>query len=161
MNTITYRPAHDDDAEQLIALIDLCYREYEGCILDVDAEEPQLRGIASHYEQKGGEFWVAEKGGQIIGSIGYSPNANKIELKHLYVNSAARRQGLATNLCLLVEKAAAAANVEKIILWTDTRFQDAHRLYERRGYSKGKESRTLQDLSNTTEYYFEKALRSV
>lgn len=155
---IVYRQANDTDAAGLIALIDKCYCEYEGCILDVDAEEPQLRNIASFYKQKGGEFWVALRGDEIVGSIGYNPSSDQGELKHLYVNSSIRRQGIASTLCELVETACFRHKFSKVTLWTDTRFTMAHGLYERRGFVGGVVTRDLQDLSRTTEYYYEKAL---
>ncbi|MCG8492639.1 MAG: GNAT family N-acetyltransferase [Sneathiellales bacterium] len=160
MSEISYRKAKDSDAEGLIALIDKCYQEYEGCILDVDAEEPQLRAIASYFDEKNGEFWVAEKGGVLIGSIGYTLEGRDAEIKHLYVDGDIRRQGLASTLCNFVDEALEnRAECTRIILWTDTRFTNAHRLYEKRGFVGGKETRTLNDLSNTTEYYYEKPLR--
>jgi len=154
---IVYRPAVDADADGLIALVEKCYSEYEGCILDVDAEEPQLRAIAAHYAEKNGEFWVALKGDDIVGSIGYSPVDDHGELKHLYVNSSIRRQGIATTLCDFVENAAAKRKFSMVTLWTDTRFTMAHSLYERRGYVGGEVTRDLKDLSKTTEFYYEKA----
>ncbi|MEP3244922.1 MAG: hypothetical protein ABJN40_12240 [Sneathiella sp.] len=47
-----------------------------------------------------------------------------------------------------------------IILWTDTRFTNAHRLYEKRGFEKGATTRDLDDLSKTTEYYYQRTLRT-
>ena len=44
--------------------------------------------------------------------------------------------------------------------WSDTRFLDAHRLYERLGYVRTGETRDLHDLSNTTEFFFVKELES-
>lgn len=155
---VTYRKAVDQDAEGLIALVDKCYAGYEGCILDVDEEEPQLRYIATFFAEKNGEFWVAELDGKIVGSIGYTFKDTVFELKHLYVDGDVRRQGLATNLCNFVEEAAVSRKTEKIVLWTDTRFQEAHKLYENRGFVGKVETRELNDLSNTTEYYYEKAL---
>ena len=48
------RPLVDADGEGLIALIDLCWSAYPGCILDVDAELPELRHYASHVGARGG-----------------------------------------------------------------------------------------------------------
>ena len=45
------------------------------------------------------------------------------------------------------------------MLWSDTRFTGAHRLYERLGYRRLPESRTLGDVSNSVEHGYEKALR--
>lgn len=52
------RDARDTDAEGLIALIDGCWSEYPGCILDVDGELPELRAIATYFAGLGGRFWV-------------------------------------------------------------------------------------------------------
>ncbi|WP_169544904.1 GNAT family N-acetyltransferase [Sneathiella aquimaris] len=159
MTQITYRFAKDSDAEGLIALVAQCYAEYEGCILDVDGEEPQYRSIASFFADNGGLFWVAEQGGKIVGSVGFAPKKETAELKHLYVDSNVRRQGLASSLCQLVEDAVQERGLPTLYLWTDTRFENAHRLYEKRGFIGGAVTRTLSDLSQSVEYYYEKALR--
>ena len=43
-------------------------------------------------------------------------------------------------------------------LWSDTRFADAHRLYERLGYRKSGVTRELHDMSGSVEYHFRKEL---
>jgi len=43
-------------------------------------------------------------------------------------------------------------------LWTDTRFTDAHRLYERLGYARLDETRALHDRSGTVEYHYRKTI---
>jgi putative acetyltransferase len=57
-----------------------------------------------------------------------------------------------------VEVEARSRGVQAVELWSDTRFADAHRLYERRGYTRGPETRTLHDKSNSVEYYYRKYL---
>ena len=152
------RDARDEDADQLIALIAACYAEYEGCVLDVEAEVPELRTIASTHAEVGGRFWVAESDGRIIACAGFVPAANgTIEMKKLYVSKEARRMGLARKLVSLVEIEAMSRGARSIELWSDTRFEDAHRLYAGRGYKRG-ETRDLNDLSASTEYYFRKDL---
>lgn len=155
---IIYRAASDSDADGLIELVSKCYEGYEGCILDVENEEPQMRYISTFFADKGGEFWVAELDGKIVGSIGYSYEDGEFELKHLYVDGDIRRQGLATRLCELVDEAATGLKIDKIKLWTDTRFHEAHLLYEKRGFTGKVVTRELEDISETTEYYYEKAL---
>jgi predicted GNAT superfamily acetyltransferase len=46
---------------------------------------------------------------------------------------------------------------QKMILWSDTRFADAHRLYRSMGFQEVGE-RELHDSNNTVEYGFERAL---
>jgi N-acetylglutamate synthase-like GNAT family acetyltransferase len=152
------REARDDDAEQLIDLIEACYSEYDGCVLAVDEEVPELRAIASKHAEQGGRFWVAERNGELVGCAGLVPSSNgTMELKKLYVAKDCRSNGLGARLCSLVEVEAVSRGASNIELWSDTRFKDAHRLYERRGYTRGK-TRELQDLSKSVEYYYRKDL---
>jgi putative acetyltransferase len=77
-----------------------------------------------------------------------------VELCKLYVAREARRRGLGGALCALVEEEARARGAKLVELWSDTRFKDAHRLYERRGYARGPETRELHDRSGSVEYFF-------
>ncbi|MDF2972749.1 MAG: hypothetical protein K0R61_3199 [Microvirga sp.] len=45
-----------------------------------------------------------------------------------------------------------------MVLWSDTRFVTAHRLYTRLGYVQDEGQRQLADISQSVEYRFEKAL---
>lgn len=158
---IKIRHARDDDAEGLIELIETCYAEYDGCVLDVEGEAPELRRIASAHAEQGGRFWVAESDGQIVGSAGIVPGKKPgvAEMKKLYVAKEARRMGLGARLCSLVEIEAMSRGYMEIELWSDTRFADAHRLYEGRGYVRGPTTRRLKDVSKSVEHYFRKDLR--
>ncbi len=148
------RDATDEDSWDLIGLVASCWSEYPGCVLDRDNEVPYYRTIATSFASWGGRFWVAEQSGRVVGSIGLTPSATagEIELRMLYVARAWRRQGLATRLVALVEDEAERRDATSITLWSDTRFEDAHRLYERLGYTRSPTTRELHDLSNTVEY---------
>ena len=153
------RDARDGDADGLIALIGACWSEYPGCILDVDGELPELRRIASHFAAQDGRFWVGEDQGKVVASVGLLPvGKGGAELCKLYVDAAARRHGLGGSLVRLVEEEARQRGACFVELWSDTRFRDAHRLYERLGYARGRETRVLHDLSNSIEYHYRKVL---
>jgi putative acetyltransferase len=155
------RDARDNDAEQLIALIESCYAEYQGCILDVEKEVPELLGIAEHHRGLGGRFWVAESDGRVIGCVGVMPGDGGVyELRKLYVAKDARNIGIGRRLVSLAEIEAISRGARAIELWSDTRFAESHRLYERRGYLRGDKNRELHDLSKSVEYYFRKNLRA-
>lgn len=156
MNDEVYvREGRDDDEAGLIALLGGVFAEYPGCVLDVDGEMPELRAIATTFARAGGRFWVAELGGRIAGSIGFTPTpSGAIELRKLYVDRSARRRGLGGRLCDRVEAEARARGAKRVELWSDTRFLDAHRQYERRGYVRGPTTRELHDKSATVEYFF-------
>jgi putative acetyltransferase len=154
------RDARDDDASGLIALIGGVFDEYPGCVLELDHEMPQLRAVATAFTAEGGRFWVAELDGGVIGCGGIAPAKDPAgaELKHLYVAKRARRAGLGTRFVALIEDEARRRGSSFVELWSDTRFEDAHRLYERLGYTRSAHTRELNDLSNTIEFHFLKEL---
>jgi putative acetyltransferase len=145
------RPARDADSAGVIAVIARVYAEYPGCILDVDREEPALKTPASSFDR----FWVVEEGGRVGGCVGLA-FGDPAELKKLYLDARLRGQGLGKELIALVEAEARAAGAQRIELWSDTRFTTGHAVYVRCGYRKTGRTRDLHDLSNTTEFHFEK-----
>jgi len=158
--TITIRDASDDDSWDLIGLIAGSWAEYPGCVLDVHGEEPWLLAPASAYAAQEGRLWVAAIGDRVVASAALRPSAapGTVALKSLYVARNARRRGLGERLVALVEAEARRRAATAIELWTDTRFADAHRLYERVGYTRGPHTRALHDLSKSVEYYYVKRM---
>lgn len=153
----TVREARDGDSDGVIALLTGVYAEYPGFVLDVDADEPGLRAVASHFASRGGCAWVAEADGRIVGSAAFR-RAEDAAIAYLYVERAARGHGLATKLVGLIEDAARACGAAAIELWTDIQFVDAHRLYERLGFLRSPGRRTLEDASRSVEFHYRKAL---
>lgn len=161
---LTLRAARDDDAKGLIALIGGVFDEYPGCVMDEEADLPDLLAVATIFARKGGRFWVVEREGIVVACIGMAPSdpgepgegkpAGGVELKRLYIHKSERRRGLGSRLCDLVEGEARALGAPFVDLWSDTRFHQAHALYERRGYVRGPATRDLHDKSNSTEYYY-------
>lgn len=151
------RRAVDADSAGVVALVSSVFDEYPGCVMDLDGEEPELKAPASSFEH----FWVVERAGRIVACVACEtgpPPHGPAELKKLYVHRAARRQGLGRTLTELVEDTARAAGRKTIHLWSDTRFEDAHRLYEKLGYERHPATRELHDKSRTVEYHYEKPL---
>jgi putative acetyltransferase len=152
------RAARDEDAEGVMALVAACFSEYEGCILDT-GEMPHLLALATHFRDQGGGAWVVVRAGEVVGSVAWRPRpAAGSELHMLYVAADTRRHGLGTTLVALVEAAARGTGAITVDLWSDTRFLDAHRLYDRLGYVMNPETRELHDRSATVELHFTKAL---
>ena len=152
------RPARDSDGPELITIIGDTFAEYPGCVLDVDREEPWLRAPATAYAELDGAIWVYADGadGPVVAvGAGKRSGEGLDELKSMYVAARARRQGLAADLVAQVDSWVASRG-HRIHLWTDTRFLDAHRLYESLGYRRTDEVRELHDLSNTSEFHYVK-----
>jgi len=155
--SLTVREAVDADSDGIIALIDSCYREYPPNILDLDAEEPELRAPASRYPA----FWVVDgEDGQIVGCIALQvcEPRQRVELKKCYVHASQRGSGLGRLLVEQVEDWARAEGCTQVELLTDTRFKLAHRVYAALGYQATGRTRDLNDLSQTTEFHFLKNL---
>lgn len=153
------RPATDEDSEALIALVGDCFAEYPGCVLDLPGLDAWMLAPASAYAGTGGELWVLELHAQVVACVGYKPTGpGRVELKSLYVAATARRAGLGARLVGVVEEAARDAGAHAVQLWSDSRFTDAHRLYERLGYRRGAQTRSLHDPSDTTEFFFDRPL---
>jgi RimJ/RimL family protein N-acetyltransferase len=154
------RAARDADAEALVGLIGAAYAEYPGCVLDLDGVDADLQAPGSEAARRDGPWWVVERHGRLVGSVGAGPLRpdGHVELKRLYLDAEARGQGLATALVGLVLRHAAALGARHVDLWSDTRFVAAHERYVQLGFRRTGEERDLDDPSHTTEYRFVREL---
>jgi len=136
-----------------LRLIGEVFAEY-GCLLDAENEDRYLLNPGPYFRERGGEFWVLEDAGQIIATVAVLLCEDAAELKCLYVQRAYRRQGWGQRLSELTLDFARQAGKRRMILWTDTRFLEAHRLYQQMGFTQ-RGTRELHDSNNTVEYGFE------
>jgi putative acetyltransferase len=150
------RAVTDADADGLVALVAAAYDEHPGCVLDLPGVDADLVAPATTAARRGGRWWVVEDHGRIVASVGTGPvdDAGTLELKRLYVAASHRRRGLASALVDRVERHAAGLGASEVTLWSDTRFDRAHALYDRRGYDDTGDRRQLHDPSDTTEIRF-------
>ncbi len=157
---ISIRDGRDTDSAAVIHLVEEAYGEYEGCVLLVEEEEPALLAPATAFKKAGGAFWVVELDTHVIACIGVvaTDRPELWELRKLYVLRAARKAGLGKILCHRVEDWVLGKGGEAVELFTDTRFTDAHRLYERMGYRRQPDTRVLDDASHTEEFHYVKSL---
>ena len=153
------RLARNKDGNQIINLIKRCFNDYKNCYLDVDNDSPELRNVYSYFKNKKGKFWVYVDKNKIIGCMGYLPHEkNNLEIHKLYIDKNYRMRGLAKKLMSRIESIAKKYKKRKIVLWTDTRFKEAHKMYKKLKYKKMSKTRKLNDISNTTEYAFQKVI---
>lgn len=152
------RPVVKSDIPQVIRLIGDVWAEYE-CVFEVEKEETHLLAPDEYFRARGGEFWVVEENGEIIATAAVLMlDAKTAELKSLYVKKDFRRKGLGEDLTNLAAGFARNKGASEMILWSDTRFTKAHRLYERLGFGRCGE-RELDDLNNSREFGFKKDLQ--
>jgi len=154
------RLARDEDAQDLFGLLALCFAEYPGCFIDPHDDLPDLLTPGSAFAARGGAFWVVEDGrGRVAACVALDfPEPRTAELHRLYVRPDARGAGLGAGLVRLVEERARSEGATRVVFWSDTRFERAHRLYERLGYVRLPGTRELGDVSGSVEYRFEKSL---
>lgn len=156
---MTIRPATDADGAPLAALIATTFAEYPGCLF-IEAEFPELKAPASHYERAGGRLFVAEDGGRLVGSLAavMSPVPGTAELFKVYAAAETRGTGLAQRLYAEGEALARSGGAREIVLWSDTRFARGHRFYEKLGFVREPVERYLADASASWEFHFRKRL---
>lgn len=162
MMGLPIRRGRDSDAPGIIALIASCWALYPGCVMDVDNEMPELHALASYYADQGGALWVAEDAGAIVGMIAARPAPdNAWEICRVYVTPERHGAGTAHALLDTAETHATISNATKLFLWSDTRFDRAHRFYEKRSYIRQGGVRVLHDKSNSLEFGYAKPVNGV
>ena len=136
---MSVRRAASADADAIAGVVRAVYDEH-GFTWDAGGYHADLEDAAAHY---GGAFWVAELDGEIVGTVGLELGPEGVgglagcdcSLERLYVLDRARGRGIGSALLRAVLDEARAHGRRRMAIWTDKRFEDAHRLYERVGAS--------------------------
>ncbi len=153
--------AKNEDKDRIIRIIDSIYREY-GDSICLEKADADLLDIESNYQREGGMFWKFIKDGEIIGTVAVykDKRSSGAWLKRMYVVKPCRGQGVADRLMKMVIDWCIERGLEKISLWSDTRFIRGHAFYEKYGFVKG----IVQDRNDGnmpySEFYFEKNIQS-
>lgn len=151
-------PAARADVPGVVALIGRVYAEY-GFVFDPAAEVPDLLAFERHYEPPRGAFFVAREGAVIVGSVGVERLAGAAaELHRLYLDAHPRGRGTGRALVEEVLAWCRTRSVARLALWSDTRFERAHRLYARLAFRRVGERTLPGDPNRTREYCFERSV---
>jgi len=158
-DSIRLRDAVPADSPAIIRLITAAFLEYPGCVMDVEQEEAGLLAPSRAHAR----FWVLEDQNRIVGCTACRVFENDggervLEVKKVYLAASCRGRGQGRHLILHPETYAAELGIVRLVCWSDTRFETAHRAYESAGYTRTGETRALHDLSRSVEYGFEKVL---
>ncbi len=153
------RPGRDADSPGVIALISRCWADYPNCILDVEEDAPGLLTPAAYYAAQGGALWIAEDAGAVVGMVAAVPHGAGVwEVCRVYVNPDRHGTGLAHRLLDTAEAHALAAGATRLLLWTDTQFDRAHRFYEKRSYVRTGPIRILETHPDVLEFGYAKPM---
>lgn len=141
----------------MIRLIERVFQEY-GFLFEPALEVPDLLAFDRHYAPPHGAFFVVRHGAEVLGSVGVERHGpSSAELHRLYLDAGLRGRGVGQALVEAVLAWCRAEGVRHLVLWSDTRFDRAHRLYERLGFRRTGE-RALEDVNRSREYRYERAV---
>jgi ribosomal protein S18 acetylase RimI-like enzyme len=130
--------------------------------MDVDGEMPELHTLGTHYTSQGGKLWVTEANARIAGMIAARPTDETTwEICRVYVDPALHGSGLGHALLDQAERHAIVSGAKRLALFSDTRFDRAHRFYEKHSYVRSGPVRVLADISNSVEFAYAKPVDGV
>ncbi len=128
------RPGRKEDSQAAAGVVRTVFAEY-GFTWDEHGYHADLADVEAGFDA----FWVAEEvGGRVVGCAGLRRREAGLggaegSLERLYVLAEARGTGLGSALLAAVVEGARARGWERLEIWSDKLFEDAHRLYGRRG----------------------------
>jgi putative acetyltransferase len=125
-----------------------------------EGADRDVLGVEQHYLDKGGEFWVVEFLGRVVGTSAYYPvsrGEKAVEIRKMYLLPEARGKGLGKFLLTKLEQAIASRGYQLIWIETASVLKEAVQLYESQGYQLATGVETfrcdrvyLKDLTPTT-----------
>ena len=106
--------------------------------------EALVAGVAAkflkNYDPKKERCWIAEKDGEIVGSVFLTKKSETVaKLRLLLVEPNTRGLGIGSRLVSECERFARQAGYKKIVLWTNSVLESARRIYKAAGYRLVKE----------------------
>lgn len=127
---VTLRPAEPRDADEMARLAKAAYQPYVARI----GREPAPM-TADYVEiASGGNAWVAEQRGGLIGLLVLEPHADHLLLDNVAVDPDHQGLGVGGRLLTLGEEQARARGLSEVRLFTNEAMTDNLGYYLRRGY---------------------------
>lgn len=140
------RPWQPGDRQAAYDLIATVLAEY-GLQSDPDDTDWDVWHVEAAYHQTGGQFWVVEQAGQLMGTAAFYPiqrGHRAVEIRKMYLLPAVRGKGLGRFLLQALEQAIAQQGYAEIWIETASVLREAVQLYESSGYQPGTEVETAR-----------------
>ncbi len=134
------------DRAAAAAVIQSSLTEY-GLGWEPEGADRDVLAVETAYLDRGGEFWVVEQQGEIVGTSAYYPcdrGQQAVEIRKMYLLPSARGRGLGRYLLTELERAIAIKGYTEIWIETASILAEAVRLYELNGYQPATGVETLR-----------------
>jgi GNAT superfamily N-acetyltransferase len=152
------------DQSQIISLQEEFMKEFFPEFVDDQRKyewNADVYSIHEYYIKKGGKVWVVELEADIVGfGCLRLVNSNIAEIKRVRINHQHRGKGLGKSIIKQIENYCASANILKILVDTDDRFEPAKFMYSGMGYIVYRIETELKDGREYTDHYYEKMLQN-
>ncbi len=103
--------------------------QFEALVAEIVAK------FIQHYNAKRERCWIAEKDGEVVGSVFMvAKSGATAKLRLLYVEPAARGLGIGSRLVGECVRFAQQAGYKKIVLWTQSELDAARHIYKQAGF---------------------------
>jgi N-acetylglutamate synthase-like GNAT family acetyltransferase len=138
MYDILIRPFATKDLQHVVSLILSIQRQEFGIAITAE-DQPDLGAIPSFYQSGAGGFWVADRGGDIVGTIGLKDIGNNdgaLRKMFVAVSARGRAHGVAVMLLDALIDHAREKEMNSVYLGSTESFLAAHRFYEKNGFEQ-------------------------
>ncbi len=149
------------------AVVKAVFGEY-GLTWDPDAYHRDLFTVRETYLDSGGMFSVLVLGepstasgepARVIGTVGGFDRGDAAEIERLYLLAEHRGRGHGRAMVEHFVRWASGRGFDRLIAWSDKRFENAHGLYQRLGFRLVGDRICPGDPDESPEWGFELALR--
>ncbi len=126
------RKCTESDIKTIFEIINDAANAYKGVIPEDRWHEPYMPAEEIRHEIEGGViFWGFEKDGDLLGVMGIQDKGDVALIRHAYVRTRSRKQGIGENLLLHLER----LTEEPILVGTWKTASWAISFYEKNGYT--------------------------
>ena len=144
------RPYRREDHGGVVATVRATYADL-AYTMDFAAFDRDLEDIEMSYRDGGGEFWVLDDHGDVVGCVGVTPvDVETCELHRLYLRRSIRGRNWGRRLLETAVDWAREAGFRRMVLWSDILFARAREVYEKNGFTATERTRAVDPVNPTS-----------
>lgn len=134
---VEIRAVEQSDVPAVVALVADVLAEFGLEFGKGSPTDAELHGLPASYRDRGGAFWVARRGGTLLGTCGVFPVApGTFELRKMYLGPDSRGLGLGKRLLEIAVAWTREHGGKRLVLDTVEQMTAAIAFYEANGFSR-------------------------